>query len=105
MTLTLECLNSHGIGFNMSKTIEIDTKNEFLSLLVQNVWTLSYFALIGGGHLGFGPLAEIPQTFARGMGANFFLNISRSPNQSSNLSQLKMVTGAPYMTLLYVYKK
>ena len=55
MTLTLQCLNSHRIGFTMSKTIEIDTKIVFLSLLVQKVWTLQYFTLIGGDHLGFDP--------------------------------------------------
>ena len=46
MTLTFECLNSYGIGFTTSKTIEIDTRNEFISLLVQNIEQISILHFI-----------------------------------------------------------
>ena len=42
--------------------------------------------------------------FARVMGANFFLNTSKSSNQVSNLSMLSVVTGPPDCTQLCVLR-
>ena len=46
MIFTVECLHSHGIGFIKSKTIEIDTGNEFISLFVQNIEQISILHFI-----------------------------------------------------------
>ena len=58
--------------------------------------------MAAGGHFGFWPLLGLAHTFARGTGAQFFLNTSKYPNPLSNLPLLSVVTGGPNMTLLYV---
>ena len=59
----------------------------------------------GGGHFGFGPLAKKPGTFARDLGAKFFLNGSKKSNQLSNLGSQKVVTELRFLTLLHgLYK-
>ena len=56
--------------------------------------------MAAGGHFGFWPLLGLAHTFARGIGAQFFLNTSKYPNPLSNLPLLSVVTGGPNMTLL-----
>ena len=56
--------------------------------------------MAAGGHFGFWPLLGLAHTFARGIGAKFFLNTSKYPNPLSNLPLLSVVTGGPNMTLL-----
>ena len=60
--------------------------------------------MAAGGHFEFGGLLELAHTFGRGIGAQFFLNVLRYPNQLSNLPLQKMVTKVPNMTLLPVGK-
>ena len=56
--------------------------------------------MAAGGHFGFWPLLGLAHTFARGIGAQFYLNTSKYPNPLSNLPLLSVVTGGPNMTLL-----
>ena len=56
--------------------------------------------MAAGGHFGFWALLGLAHTFARGIGAQFFLNTSKYPNPLSNLPLLSVVTGGPNMTLL-----
>ena len=58
--------------------------------------------MAAGGHFGFWPLLGLAHTFARGIGAQFFLNTSKYPNPLSNLPLLSVVTGGPNMTLLII---
>ena len=50
--------------------------------------------------LDFWLLTNSAAIFARVMGANFFLNTSKSSNQVSNLTMLSVVTGPPNCTQL-----
>jgi len=45
-----------------------------------------------GGHLGFGPIKKIPNIFARGIEAKFFIKGSKKSNQSSKHVSRRVVT-------------
>ena len=59
--------------------------------------------MAAGGHFGFWLLTNSAAIFARVMGANFFLNTSKSSNQVSNLTMLWVVAGPPDCTQLYSF--
>ena len=51
-------------------------KNRILWRIVGQTIAKIIFNMVDGGHLGFGTLTEFPHTFARGMGAKYFLKPS-----------------------------
>ena len=93
--------------FYSNNTIEVsfltnsEVRNPFQGLFFQilAIFTLKS-KMAAGGHFGFWPLLGLAHTFARGIGAQFFLNTSKYPNPLSNLPLLSVVTGGPNMTLL-----
>ena len=56
--------------------------------------------MAAGSHFGFWLPTNSAAIFARVMGANFFLNTSKSSNQVSNLTMLSVVTEPPDCTQL-----
>ena len=66
-----------------------------------NLFSSCISNMAAGGHFGFWLLTNSAAIFARVMGANCFLNTSKSSNQESNLTMLSVVTGPPDCTQLY----
>ena len=79
---------------------KISRKSGITQLSISICFQVTFPIWPPGGHFVFWLLTNFAAIFARVMGANFFLNTSKSSNQVSNFTRLSVVTGPADCTQL-----